>query len=615
MKVSLNWIKEFLNTDELDAAEVAELLTMSGTEVEKVELVGSKFDKIIIGQIKSFTRHPDADKLSLCRVDSRDRELSIVCGANNFKEGDKVALALEGAKIGTFKIKRSKIRGEYSEGMMCSEAELGLSSESEGIMILDSDYPTGADFASTVGLDDVVFDLEITPNRPDCMSIIGIAREMSAMTGHELIIPKYDIDKKIGKDKGLTIKIEDTELCPRYSAMIFEDIPVKDSPMWLKNRLILCGIRPVDLIVDITNYIMLETGQPLHAFDRDLLFSNMIIVRKARNGEEIRTIDDSVRKLDKDALLITDEKKAVALAGIMGGKNTGINNVTRNVLLESANFNGPSIMSTSQKLGLRSEASNRFEKKIDPELTVFALERFNQLLTKITGHTYKNGIYDNYKKTDRQRDLVLRTEKVEQVLGQPIAIDKISGILNSLGIKNKIKKDALEVKIPSFRFEDLEREIDLIEEVARIYGYSNIISRPTKLSENRGKYSKSQSNIKSIRNILANTGLNEVINYSFIGLDEFKESMLDREDDYKRYIEILNPINEDFRIMRTSLLPSLLRTVKNNINRNIKDIEVFEISKVFIDKGRQLPDEPQKTGNTSQWKSRAKELDGGRKRF
>ena len=596
MKVTLNWIKEFLNIDKLDAAEVAEMLTMSGTEVEKVEYISSKFNKIIIGQIKSFIKHPNADKLSLCRVDSGNRELKIVCGANNFKEGDKVALALEGAKIGTFEIKRSKIRGEYSEGMMCSEAELGLSSESEGIMILDSEYPIGADFASTVGLGDVVFDLEITPNRPDCLSIIGIAREISAMTDYKLTIPESSIDDEINSNNDLSIKIEDTGLCTRYSAMIFEDIPVKDSPAWLKNRLVLCGIRPIDLIVDLTNYVMLETGQPLHAFDRDLLSSNEIIVRKAISGEEIRTIDDSVRKLEEDALIIADEKKAVALAGIMGGKDTEINSNTKNVLLESANFNGPSIMNTSQKIGLRSEASNRFEKKLDPELTVFALKRFNQLLKKITGHAYKNCIYDNYKKTDRQRDLVLRTEKVEDVLGQPIEISRISDILNSLGIDSKINKNNLEAKVPSFRFEDLEREIDLIEEVARIYGYNNIISRPTQLSGNRGKYSKGQLNIKRIRNTLADIGLNEVINYSFIGLKEYKDAMLDREDDYNKYIEIVNPINEDFKIMRTSLLPSLLQTVKNNINRNIRDIEIFEISKVFINRGRLLPDEPQKLG-------------------
>ncbi len=599
MKVTLNWIKEFLNTgklDALDAVKMAEMLTMSGTEVEKVEPVGSRFDKIVIGRIKSFTGHPDADKLSLCRVDSGSGELSIVCGASNFKEGDRVALALEGARIGTFKIKRSKIRGEYSEGMMCSEAELGLSSESEGIMILDSDCPIGADFAGAVGLDDVVFDLEITPNRPDCLSIIGIAREISAVTGHKLIIPGFDIDRKTGTDRDLIIEIEDTGLCPRYSAMVFEDIPVKDSPMWLKNRLTLCGIRPIGLIVDITNYIMLETGQPLHAFDRDLLSSNKIIVRKARKGEEIRTIDDSVRKLEKDALLIADEEKAIALAGIMGGKDTEINSNTKNILLESANFYGPSIMNTSQKLGLRSEASNRFEKKIDPELTVFALERFNQLLTKITGYINKNGIYDSYSRTNRQRDLVLRTEKVEKVLGQSVDAGKISDILSSLGIENKIKGDALEAKVPSFRFEDLEREIDLIEEVARIYGYNNIISKPTILSKNRGRYSKGQSNIKNIRNMLADCGLNEVINYSFIGLDEFRETMLDEEEDYKKYIEILNPINEDFRIMRTSLLPSLLGTVKNNMNRNAKDIAIFEISKVFMDEGKELPGEPQKLG-------------------
>ena len=597
MKVTLNWIKEFLDTDDLDASEVAELLTMSGTEVEKIEYFGSKFENIVIGEIISFSQHPNADKLSLCRVSAGKEELSIVCGAKNFKQNDKVAVALIGAKVGPITIKRSKIRGEYSEGMMCSEAELGLSSESDGIMILDDAYPLGESYAKTCGLDDVVYELEITPNRPDCLSIIGIAREISAVTGHKLTIPEFDTDGKINLDSDLEIQIKDYMLCPRYSAKIFKNIPSIQSPEWLKNRLILCGIRPIDLIVDLTNYIMIETGQPMHAFDIDLLQSPKIIVRKADPGEEIRTIDDTIRKLDHDALLIADEKKAVALAGIMGGKETEINPDTKNVLLESANFSGPSIMLTSKKTSLRSEASNRFEKKIDPELTVFALERFYQLFENITGYSNSPGVYDNYNKTSREREIELRPDRIRQVLGQDISIKKISDILNSLEIKNSINKNKIDVIVPSFRFEDLEREVDLIEEIARIFGYNNISSQPTTLSKTRGKYSKAQSTIKSIRQLLADTSSNEVINYSFISMEDFSSLGLDKEKDFKDYIEIINPINEDFKIMRTMLLPSLINTAKNNISRNTKDISIFEISKVFIKKnGSELPEEILKLG-------------------
>jgi phenylalanyl-tRNA synthetase beta chain len=597
LKITLNWIKEFLDTDDLDASEIAEILTMSGTEVEKIEYFGSKFENIIIGEITSFSQHPNADKLSLCRVNTGKEELSIVCGANNFKQNDKVALALIGAKVGPTEIKRSKIRGEYSEGMMCSEAELGLSSESDGIMILDESYPLGESYAKIAGLDDVVYELEITPNRPDCLSIIGIAREISAITGHKLIVPGLDTNGKINIDSDLEIQIKDYKLCPRYSAKIFKDIPLTQSPEWLKNRLILCGMRPIDLIVDLTNYVMLETGQPMHAFDIDLLDTPKIIVRKADAGEEIRTIDDTVRKLDQDALLIADKKKAVALAGIMGGKETEINQDTRNVLLESANFSGPSIMLTSKKTGLRSEASSRFEKNIDPELTIFALERFCSLFENITGYSNSPGIYDNYNKSSRERNIELRPDRVKQILGQDIGIKKISDIFNSLKIKNNINENKIDVIVPSFRFEDLEREIDLIEEIARIFGYNNINSKPTILSINRGKYSKAQTTIKSIRQLLADIGSNEVINYSFISMDDFSRLGLGKEKDFKDFIEILNPINEDFKIMRTMLLPSLINTAKNNINRSTRDISIFEVSKVFIEnKTSELPEEVLKLG-------------------
>jgi phenylalanyl-tRNA synthetase beta chain len=597
LKVTLNWIKEFLNTEELDPAAVADLLTMSGTEVEKVEPAGKSYDRIVVGLIKSFTSHPDADKLSLCKVDSGSAILDIVCGADNFKQGDRVALALEGAMVGEIKIKRSKIRGVYSEGMMCSEAELGFSTDSPGIMILDDSLEVGKDLASQTGLDDVVFDLEITPNRPDCLSIIGIAREISAVTGMDLIIPSYELKARINTDSALDIEIEDHAKCPRYSAMLFKEVAGKKSPLWLKNRLTLCGVRPLDLMVDLTNYVMLETGQPLHAFDRGLLHSNKIIVRNARRGEEIRTIDDTVRNLSEEDLVIADEKKAVALAGVMGGKNTEISSGTKDVLLESANFFGPSIMKTSHRTGLRSEASNRFEKKIDPELTIFALRRFEQLFRDIAGYRGQVPVYDNKNKISRHRKIMLRTEKVKEVLGQAIEKDRVSDILKGLGIENSMTKEGLEAHIPSHRYEDLEREIDLVEEVARIYGYNNIKSKPTIISSgSRGRYSPAQSNIRRMRQMLADSGLCEVINYSFIGTGDLKAARLDAEVGFDKYISIANPINEDFCLMRTSLLPSLLRTLKNNINRNIRDISIFEIAKTYRDSGHELPCESLKLG-------------------
>jgi len=590
LKVTLNWIGEFLDTRELEPENIASSLTMSGTEVKNVEYAGSKYKEIIIGKIIDFFPHPDADKLFLCKVDTGSSKINIICGARNFKKEDIVAVALPGAKINDVTIKKSKIRGQVSEGMICSEMELGLSSDSEGIMILDRSFKIGESFSKSAGLDDVVLELEITPNRPDCMSVIGIAREISALTDTELIIPVYDFKKKLHINSGFDIKIEDYNLCPRYSAKIFKDLPDIQSPLWLRNRLILCDVRPIDLIVDLTNYVMLETGQPLHAFDKDLLYSGKIIVRTAKKGEKIRTIDESVRILDDDSLVIADEDKAVAIAGIMGGKNTEINKDTKNVLLESANFYGPSIMRTSKKLGLRSEASNRFEKKIDPMLTIFALERFEDILNKVAGFKKEERIYDNFKKTNRERKIVVRVGKVGRILGKNIDKRLISRILTNLKINNNVKDNVIEATIPSYRYEDLEREIDLIEEIARIYGYDKLNSIPTAASDRHGKYSPYQKTIKDIRRTLCNTGLVEVINYSFISSETLKKFKLNLEDEYKDTVEILNPINEDFKLLRSILLPALMKNIKDNINHNIKDIRIFEISKIFKkNRGSKLP--------------------------
>jgi phenylalanyl-tRNA synthetase beta chain len=596
LKVTLNWLKEFLDTDYLDPYEVAEILTMSGTEVKKVENIGERFKNMVVGEIISFEKHPDADKLTVCRVNSGKGTLNVVCGATNFKAKDKVVLALEDSVTTQgVRIKKSKLRGVVSEGMMCSEYELGISDESDGIMILSMDCTAGASFAESTGLDDFVLELEITPNRPDCLSIIGIAREISALKRINLRYPEYDVRKELNRGSDFEIDIKDNRLCPRYSAKIFSDIPKIDSPGWLKNRLMLCDYRPIDLIVDLTNFVMHEAGQPLHAFDKDLLYSDKIIIRTAKKDEKIVTIDDSIRNLDKEMLVIADEKNAVAVAGVMGGKDTEINQDTKNVLLESANFFGPSIMRTSKTLGLRSEASNRFEKKLDPEITIIALKRFEDLLLSIAGNAGVSTIYDKYKSTERTRKINLRVDKVENILGEKIKSPEISDILNRLKIKTKTSSKnskALESLVPSFRYEDIEKEIDLIEEIARIYGFDKFGSEPPSPMINRGKYTFSQKTIKELRQVLVDLGLNEVINYSFLSEDWFKLLKLDTEKDYKNTVRIINPINEDFAILRTTPLSLMLKNVINNINHGNRDISIFEITKVFRNTdNKTLPEE------------------------
>jgi phenylalanyl-tRNA synthetase beta chain len=621
LKVTINWLKEFLKVDHLDAVRIAELLTMSGTEVKKVEYVGERFKNIVIGQITEYKHHPDADKLSVCQVNVGDKLLQIVCGASNFKSGDKVAVALEGAKtVQGITIKRAKLRGVVSEGMMCSESELGISSEHEGIMILDKSYVPGNDFAEASGFNDVVLELEITPNRSDCLSVIGIAREISILAKIRFFIPEYDYLSELNQDNNFEIIIDDYALCPRYSAKIFSKIPEVQTPDWMKNRLLLCDYRPIDIIVDLTNYIMHEVGQPLHAFDKDLLHSNKIIVRTAGKSEKIRTIDDNLRNLQEGMLLITDEAKPVAIAGVMGGKDTEISKNTTNVLLESANFNGPSIMQTSSSLGLRSEASNRFEKKIDPELTVFAIKRFEDLLANVSGYKPETGIYDNYKKMTRERKLDLRLSRIKNVLGKEIGAKEVSEILSGLNIGNCQKatdKNIIEAVVPSFRFEDLEREIDLIEEIARIHGFEKFESVPPQSNLKKGSYTYYQKTIKSIRQSLCDIGLYEVINYSFIGDSWIEKLKLTNEEGYKDYLRILNPINEDFALLKTSPMPLMVRNLLNNINRGIKDIGIFEITKIFRKKeGSKLPDETNTLGimltgkiNTKNWKEPDKNYD------
>jgi phenylalanyl-tRNA synthetase beta chain len=628
LKVTLNWLKEFLDLGNrgINPGDIAAMLTMSGTEVKKIEYTGEKFKNIVVGKIIDYKQHPNADKLSVCQVDSGTGLLNIVCGANNFSKNDKVALALEGAVTSQgLKIGRSKLRGEVSEGMMCSEYELGLTDESEGIMILSSACTVGQGLASALGIDDVIFELEITPNRPDCLNIAGIAREISVLADIPLKEWEYDLSAGIGTDKDFEIEIKDYALCPRYCAKIFNNIPKAESPEWLKNRLIMCDYRPVDLVVDLTNYVMHEVGQPLHAFDVDLLYSKKIIVRTAGSGEQIRSIDDNIRTLKEDMLVIADEKKPVAIAGVMGGKDTEINASTTNVLLESANFYGPSIMRTSSVLGLRSEASNRFEKKLDPDLTLIALKRFEELLSEITGMKFAGSIYDNYKKTVRTRTIDLRTHKVKSVLGAEIETSQINRILAGLGIKTiiksaefaeNVKSDVIAAEVPSFRFEDLEREIDLIEEIARIYGFENLNSSPPSALLRGGKYSFVQKTLKQLKQLLCDSGFYEVINYSFTGAQWLQKVKISDEDRYSAAVKIINPINEDFSYLRTSPLPLMVKNVINNINHDVKNIRIFEITKVYrLAEDKKLPEEKTVLGVLLSGKSCLKSWNENEKAF
>jgi phenylalanyl-tRNA synthetase beta chain len=586
LKATLNWIKEFLDIEKekLDPEEIAHLLTMSGTEVKKVENFSGRYKNMVVGRITDFEKHPDADKLSVCRVDAGDEVLNIVCGASNFKKNDRVVVACEGAvTVQGLKIKKSRLRGILSEGMLCSESELGLGAGSEGIMILGDDARPGISFAVYAGLDDVAFELEVTPNRPDCLSISGIAREISALKKIKYRFPQCSCHDEINIKDSLRIEISDYGLCPRYSAKIFSDVPGMESPLWLKNRLLMCDYRPVDLVVDLTNYVMHETGQPLHAFDRDLLYSDKIIVRTAAAGENIRCIDDNLRSLTGRMLVIADEKKPVAIAGVMGGKDTEINPGTRNILLEAANFSGPSVLKTSADLGLRSEASNRFEKKLDPELTIVAVKRFEELLSEITKKYFEKGIYDNYREQDRARKIILNPARVENILGKKIEEDEITDILSGLGIeKDKSGSDeGLPVfTVPSFRFEDLERDIDLIEEIARIHGFEKFKSSPPSTLLMRGGRNSMQKIVMNIKKSLSCAGLNEVINYSFLSEEWFNKLKLNLADGYDKPVRIINPINEDFTFLRTGTLPSMVKNLITNLNRDLKDVYVYEVSKV-----------------------------------
>jgi len=598
MKVSLSWLREYIPVD-LDPKDLSDRLTMAGLEVDGVESLYGYLDKVVVAQVVQARQHPNADKLTCCTVDIGKGELfPIVCGAPNVREGMYVACALPGAVLpGDFKIKKSKLRGEPSHGMLCSAAELMLAHDASGIMDLDGEFVTGTPLESALKLTDAVLEIDLTPNRPDCLSLIGVAREIGAFTEPrnkvtlpDVTFPEAKMDSRDIHDF-VSVQIEDPQLCPRYTAGMLFDVKVGPSPVWLKQRLEAVGLSCVNNVVDITNFVMMETGQPLHAFDYDDIAKSKIIVRTAgKPGDaplEFTTLDSKVHNLDPEMLMICDGEKPVGIAGVMGGENSEITDATTRVLVESAYFNPVSIRRTAKRTGIASDASHRFERGVDPEGTLFALNRAVSLMAQFCSATIARGIIDENPVKTPPVTIDLSPKALNVRLGTSFSADEIAQILGSVefGIDKKAaQKDdgLLQVHVPSFRV-DVARPEDLSEEVARLWGY-NKIETSYPLITAKGRVLASRPVLRGkIRQALAGFGFCEAINYNFIRKDACARMGIDGPDKRTRMVEILNPISDQMAVLRTSIVPGLLEAMARNTAKQVDTLQLFEIGKVFFD--------------------------------
>ncbi len=595
MKVTLNWLKQYVDFN-WSPEELTERLTMLGLEVEGVQKISGAFDGIVVAQVITRDKHPGADKLSLCRVNDGTGERQIVCGAQNFKAGDKVPLILPGASLPMktgdkepFTIKVGKIRGVESHGMLCSHEELGIEPESiglkkeDGLLILPADAKVGQPFGEFLGRSgsDVIYDLEVTPNRPDLNSVIGIAREIAAVTGNALRVPEIKIQSAGAKLESLVaVRIEDAEICPRYTARVIKGVKVGPSPDWLKNTLEKVGIRSISNVVDVTNYVMLETGQPLHAFDFHLITKGAdgkptIVVRRATAGEKFKTLDNQERTLTNEMLLIADEQKGIALAGVMGGANTEINTSTVDVLIESAYFTPVNTRRTSKLLGLRSESSYRFERGADVGISDWASQRAAQLILETAGGQLAEGVVDVYPSPAQPKELTLHFSHSKDLLGIGIShADQVS-YLNKLGMETVSQQPGeATFRMPSWRV-DMKREVDLIEEVGRLYGIDKIPSTPPRGALGSHAFDSVYDQIAEARRILAGLGLNEAQGQTLVSKAEVRGI---NETDI---VALANPLSSDMDVLRPSLLPGLIHSLRHNLTRKNNDVALFEIGRVF----------------------------------
>lgn len=578
MLISLDWLKQYVEIKE-DVKDLEKALTMIGQEVEGIEVQGKDLNNVVIGKIIEFAKHPEAEKLTLLKVSiGEEKILQIVCGAPNHKLGDKVVVAKIGAVLpGDFKIKKSKIRGVESEGMLCSEVELGLGKDGDGIIILPEEAEIGLEYSEFLELNDVIFELEITPNRPDCLSHIGIAREVAAYYRRNVRYPSSNVNEVMENIENImSAKVENKEKCPVYMGRYIKNVKVQESPEWLKKRINAMGLKSINNIVDLTNFVMFEYNQPIHAFDADKISNNSIIVRNAEPGEKIITLDGIERELN-DELVIADTEKPIAIAGIIGGKNSEVDENTTNIFLEVAYFSPQNIRKTSKKLGISTDASYRFERGIDSESLEIVLERISCLIEKnCGGETLKGKVFENFKKYEKI-EIPLDIPKLNSFIGKKIPFDEIGAILTNLNLEIKtIDMTHLIVTPPSYRG-DLTRTEDLYEEIIRMYGFENIEDVMPKENIAPGKKDKKIELVDNTKEVLKNIGLQEVINYSFISKEAIEILGIK-----EKTIEIMNPINEDFMIMRPTLIYSLLANIRDNFNRNQDNLKFYEVSKVFL---------------------------------
>jgi len=599
MKVSLSWLKDYIDI-RMDAADLADALTMAGLEVDSVSNRYAYLQTVLVGRVAEVSPHPNADKLTICRVETGGGSRTVVCGAPNVSEGMLAPVALPGTVLpdGT-RLAKSVIRGEKSEGMLCSEKELGLGLDGSGIMALDPSLALGDDLAKALGLADTVFELDLTPNRPDCLSVIGIAREIAAIQNTSLKYPDYSLTDTGDMISSLTsVKIKAPDHCPRYSARLVENIEIKPSPFWMQDRLLSVGLRPINNIVDITNYVLMETGQPLHAFDFDQLAQNRIVVDTASDGDTFVTLDGKERRLNSRMLMICDGEKQVAVGGVMGGLNSEIEDTTRRVLIEGAYFSPVSIRKTAKTLGLSTDASHRFERGVDPQGTVRAVNRAAKLMVEFGGGTLIAGIIDEYPQTQKVNTVRLSTAHTHRLLGIYPDGSEIKKLLESIEFKvEKMTSESgdqqLVVVPPSFRV-DISRPEDLMEEVARLSGYNNI---PTTFPAMPAEARPPNRNLElrsRLKDLMTGFGFTEAITYSFVAEASCDHLRLKAEDPRRNLIHILNPLSEDQAVMRTSLATGLIQTAVYNIAQQAKNLKLFEIGKIFIKtESQELPREPQ----------------------
>ena len=583
MLVSYNWLKQYTNVED-NANALAEKITRGGIEVEGVEYLADEISNVVVGYVVSKEKHPDAEKLNVCQVNVGEEEnLQIVCGAPNVDAGQYVIVAKVGAKLPGIKIKKAKLRGVESQGMICSLGELGLSKSvvpknyQEGIYVFETEQELGSDVVELLGLNDYILDLSITPNRADALSMRGLTYELGALYNNK--VDFKDVEKEENYEATSLQVVIESDSCRNYVGQVVKNVEVKDSPLWLQTRLMNSGIRPINNIVDITNYVLLEFGQPMHAFDKDLV-GDKIVVRDAKEGEVLETLDGEERKLQTTDLVITDGTRAIALGGVMGGKNTEVSEETRNIILESAYFNPTSVRRTSAAHGLRSDSSARFEKGIDPNMQKAALARAVELILELCPNAVVESSVGIVKK-EEEKVVEITTSYINNYLGITLSTEEIVAILEGLSFTVEVTGENLVVKVPTRR-PDISIKQDLVEEVIRIYGYDNLASTLPKFSKTtKGGLTYSQRMVRDLRAVYASLGFNDTINYSLVSEEEATQYTL--EDHHK--VRLLMPMTETHSTLRQSLVPGLLNTVQYNVARKQKDLKLLEIGRVFFGSG------------------------------